>query len=129
MTACTQSTLALVSQARKYGLGMVFATQAPKGLHNRIPGNTATQFFGLLNALVQIAAAKEMAQAKGGDVPDISLLKSGQVYAAVEGTPFAKVHTPLCLSYHPSSPLTTEEVMERARRNVVRPCQSSGFCG
>jgi hypothetical protein len=34
MTACTQSTLALASQARKYGLGLVFAAQAPKGLHN-----------------------------------------------------------------------------------------------
>lgn len=119
MTACTQSTLALVSQARKYGLGMVFATQAPKGLHNRIPGNTATQFFGLLNAPVQIAAAREMAQAKGGDVADISLLRSGQFYAAVEGASFMKVHTPLCLSYHPSSPLTTEEVMERARRSLA----------
>ena len=30
-TACTASTLALVSQARKYGLGLVFATQAPQG--------------------------------------------------------------------------------------------------
>jgi Helicase HerA, central domain len=115
MTACTQSTLALASQARKYGLGLVFATQAPKGLHNRIPGNTATQFFGLLNAPVQIAAAREMAQAKGGEVPDISLLKSGQFYAAVEGVSFTKVHTPLCLSYHPNSPLTTEQVIERAR--------------
>ena len=45
-TACTASTLALVSQARKYGLGLVFATQAPRGLHNHIPGNAATQFFG-----------------------------------------------------------------------------------
>jgi DNA helicase HerA-like ATPase len=115
MTACTQSTLALASQARKYGLGLVFATQAPKGLHNRITGNTATQFFGLLNSPVQISAARDMAQAKGGDVPDISLLKSGQFYAALEGTPFAKVHTPLCLSYHPKSPLTTEEVIARAR--------------
>ena len=87
MTACTQSTLALASQARKYGLGLVFATQAPKGLHNRIPGNAATQFFGLLNAPVQIDAAREMARAKGGDVPDISRLKSGQFYAAGEGLP------------------------------------------
>ncbi|MFC7646929.1 hypothetical protein ACFQX6_45110 [Streptosporangium lutulentum] len=30
MTACTKSTLALASQARKYGLGLVFATQAPR---------------------------------------------------------------------------------------------------
>jgi hypothetical protein len=63
-TPCTASTLALVSQARKYGLGLVFATQAPRGLHNQIPGNAATQFFGLLNAPVQVGAAREMAQAK-----------------------------------------------------------------
>jgi hypothetical protein len=118
MTACTQSTLALAAQARKYGLGLVFATQAPKGLHNRIPGNAATQFFGLLNAPVQIAAAREMAQAKGGDVPDVSVLKSGQFYAAVEGAAFAKIRTPLCLSYHPKAPLTTEEVIARARKGV-----------
>jgi hypothetical protein len=118
MTACTQSTLALAAQARKYGLGLVFATQAPKGLHNRIPGNAATQFFGLLNAPVQIAAAREMAQAKGGDVPDVSLLKSGQFYAAVEGAAFAKIRTPLCLSYHPKAPLTTEEIIARARGNT-----------
>jgi hypothetical protein len=118
MTACTQSTLALAAQARKYGLGLVFATQAPKGLHNRIPGNAATQFFGLLNAPVQIAAAREMAQAKGGDVPDVSLLKTGQFYAAVEGAAFTKIRTPLCLTYHPKAPLTTEEVIARAGKDV-----------
>ena len=46
MTPCTQSTLALVAQARKYGLGLILATQAPKALHNRIPGNAKTQFLG-----------------------------------------------------------------------------------
>lgn len=115
MTACTMSTLALASQARKYGLGLVFATQAPKGLHNRISGNAATQFFGLLNSPVQIEAAREMARAKGGDVPDISRLGPGQFYASGEGFSLRKVQTPMCLSYHPSSPLTTEEVIDRAR--------------
>src|SRR6185369_11609207 len=42
----TASTITLASQARKYGLGLVFATQAPKGLHNQISGNATTQFFG-----------------------------------------------------------------------------------
>ena len=60
------STIALASQARKYGLGLVFATQAPKGLHNQISGNATTQFFGLLNAPAQIDAARELAEAKGG---------------------------------------------------------------
>ena len=113
-TPCTESTLALASQARKYGLGLVFATQAPKGLHNRIPGNSATQFFGLLNSPVAIEAAKEMAQAKGSAVPDISRLTTGQFYGAREGQPFQKIQSPLCLSHHPRSPLTAEELTERA---------------
>ena len=116
MTACTQSTLALASQARKYGLGLVFATQAPKGIHNRIPGNATTQLFGLLNAPVQIDAAREMARVKGGDVPDIARLQVGQFYAAAEGHELQKIQTPLCLTHHPRSPLTTEEVVDRARR-------------
>ncbi|MFG2039427.1 ATP-binding protein [Dactylosporangium sp. NPDC048998] len=116
MTACTQSTLALASQARKYGLGLIFATQAPKGLHNRIAGNATTQFFGLLNAPVQIDAAREMARMKGGDIPDLGLLTSGEFYVAVEGEPPQLVRTPLCLSHHPRAPLTDDEVLTRARR-------------
>ncbi len=114
MTACTQRTLALASQARKYGLGLVFATQAPRGLHNRIPGNAATQFFGLLNAPAQIEAAKEMARSKGGEITDISRLTTGQFYLAVEGAPFTKTRIPLCLTHHPKAPLTAEEVVNRA---------------
>ncbi|MFI5911040.1 helicase HerA domain-containing protein [Dactylosporangium sp. NPDC051541] len=116
MTACTQSTLALAAQARKYGLGLIFATQAPKGLHNRIAGNATTQFYGLLNAQVQVDAARELARVKGGDVPEVGGLKTGQFYVAVEGEPPLKVRTPLCLSHHPAAPLTTEEVVERAGR-------------
>ncbi|MEU8201842.1 DUF87 domain-containing protein [Streptosporangium sp. NPDC049046] len=119
MTPCTHSTLALASQARKYGLGLVFATQAPKGLHNRIPGNAATQFFGLLNSPIQISAAREMAQAKGSDVTDISRLRTGQFYAASEGSAFVKVQVPMCLSHHPKDPLSTEEVIARAGRPVA----------
>ena len=118
MTACTQSTLALAAQARKYGLGLIFATQSPKGLHNRIPGNAATQLYGLLNSPIQIEAAREMAKAKGGDLPDISRLTTGEFYLAAEGAPPEKIRTALSLSHHPRSPLTIEEVLERARRGV-----------
>lgn len=114
MTACTASTLALVSQARKYGLGLVFATQAPKGIHNRIVGNAATQFFGFINSPVQVAAAKEMAAARNSTVLDISRLHAGEFYAVTEGTPFRKITAPMCLSHHPPSALTAEEVMARA---------------
>ncbi|WP_432987405.1 ATP-binding protein [Dactylosporangium sp. CA-233914] len=114
-TPCTASTIALASQARKYGLGLVFATQAPKGLHNQISGNATTQFFGLLNAPAQIDAARELAQAKGGKLPDIGMLGSGRFYAAGEGFSFVKMAAPMCLSYHPAAPLSPEEVIERAR--------------
>jgi hypothetical protein len=120
MTACTQSTLALASQARKYGLGLLFATQMPKGLHNRIPGNAATHFFGRLSVPAQIDAAREMAKVKGGDVPDIGNLTAGEFYVALEGEAPRKVRTPLCLSHHPSSPLTDDEVMARARAHRDR---------
>jgi Helicase HerA, central domain len=114
MTASTESTLALASQARKYGLGLIFATQAPRGIHNRIVGNAATQFYGFLNSPTQIAAAKEMAAAKASVIVDISRLSAGQFYAVGEGLPFQKVAMPMCLSYHPASALTAEEVLARA---------------
>ncbi|TCC43614.1 ATP-binding protein [Kribbella sindirgiensis] len=120
-TACTASTLALAAQARKYGLGLVFATQAPRGLHNRIPGNATTQFFGLLNSGTQINAATELAKAKGGRVDDIARLPTGHFYAAGEGAEFERIKVPMCLSYHPPSPLTPDEVVERARSNGERP--------
>jgi hypothetical protein len=115
-TACTRSTVALSSQARKYGLGLIFATQAPKGLDNRIPGNAATQFYGLLNAPAQIDAAQEMARAKGGLMPDISRLRASNFYVAIEGEAFRRIVAPWCLSYHPPSPLSPEEVLALAKR-------------
>jgi hypothetical protein len=118
MTPCTQSTLTLAAQARKYGLGLVFATQAPKGLHNRIPGNAANQFFGFLNSPAQINAASEIAAQKGGRVDDFARLSAGTFYGASVGENLRKVRVPMCLSHHPSSALTTEEVLERARAHA-----------
>ena len=56
-----------------------------------------------------------MARVKGGSVPDVGRLPAGQFYAAVEGAEFRLTATPLCLSYHPKSPPTEEEVIELAR--------------
>jgi hypothetical protein len=114
-TASTQSTILLASQARKYGLGLLLATQAPKGVHNQVIGNATTQFFGRLNSPAQIAAANEMARAKGSTVEDISRLERGQFYVTGETFGFRRMHAPLCLSYHPPGPLRLEEVLDRAR--------------
>ncbi|ANN17074.1 AAA family ATPase [Amycolatopsis orientalis] len=115
LTASTRSTIVLASQARKYGLGLLFATQAPKGLHNQVVGNAMTQFFGRLNSPAQIAAANELARAKGSPVDDISRLERAQFYVAGEAFGFQRVTTPLCLTHHPASPLRIEEVLTRAR--------------
>ncbi|GAA3621563.1 DUF87 domain-containing protein [Kineosporia mesophila] len=114
LTPSTHSTLALASQARKYGLGLIFATQAPRGLHNRIPGNASTQFYGRLNAPAQIQTAREIARQSGGDASDIGTLGIGQFYVGVGGKPFVKIHAPMMLS-HDGGPLSPEEVLDRAR--------------
>jgi hypothetical protein len=114
-TISLRSTLALSSQARKYGLGLVYATQSPKGLHNFIPGNAATQVYGLLNSATQITYANELARVKGGLVPDISRLRAGNFYLAGEGQAFHRIRAPWCLSFHPQSPPTTEEVLKLAQ--------------
>lgn len=47
-----------------------------------------------------------------------SRLSCGQFYVAVDGRPFRKARTPLCLSHHPASPLSSEEVIARAQRGA-----------
>jgi hypothetical protein len=116
MTASTTSTITLASQARKYGLGLVFATQAPKSLHNQISGNATTQFYGRLNSSAQIEAARELARAKSIAHLEVGGLGTGEFFVTGEDIAFRKVRTPMCLTYHPQGPLTAEEVLSRARR-------------
>ncbi|MFT4126480.1 MAG: DUF853 family protein [Gordonia sp. (in: high G+C Gram-positive bacteria)] len=114
-TSSLQSTIALASQARKYGLGLLVATQSPTGVHNRLSGNAATQVFGLLNSPSQVANAKEIAARKNSPIGDVGRLPAGTFYVAADGGRFIKTATPLCVSYHPQSPPTEDEVLEIAR--------------
>jgi hypothetical protein len=116
VTVCTESTIRLAAQARKYGLGLIFGAQSPTGVHNQIPGNATTQLYGRLSHPTQIDRARELAHAKGGDVPDIARLTAGQFYLAAEGRKFQKIRTPMCLSHH-ASPLTEDEIIARANRS------------
>ena len=49
-SACKDALIRLVAQARKYGLGILFATQAPKDIDHRIFNNCFTQIFGQVNS-------------------------------------------------------------------------------
>ena len=115
-TACKASALSLAAQARKYGLGMMFATQTPKGVDNKIVSNCTTHVYGRMGASATIDAIHDLMAAKGGVADDIGKLSKGEFYFSTEGSlrPF-KVRTPLCLSWHPPNPPTAEEVIQKAR--------------
>jgi len=105
----------LVAQARKYGLGIIFATQAPKGIEHSIVANCSTQFYGRQNSAAAADTAREQLAQRGSSVTDIAKLQRGVFYAFTEGMSAAvKIQTPLCLSYHPSSPPDEAEVLAKA---------------
>jgi hypothetical protein len=108
----------LVAQARKYGLGILVATQAPKGIDNKIISNCSTQFLGKQNSPTDQQTVRLMIAATGGTAEDIGKLSMGEFYFKTQdsGKPF-KLKTSLCLSYHPANPPTPEEVVERAHRS------------
>jgi hypothetical protein len=110
------SGIKLVAQARKYGLGMIVATQAPRGIHNQVVQNCTTQFFGKQNAPATINAAQEIIAASGGRAEDLGKLRAGEFYFATDGSGKpGKVRTPICLSFHPPNPPTPEEVIALAK--------------
>jgi hypothetical protein len=116
------SGIKLVAQARKYGLGMIVATQAPRGIHNQVVSNCTTQFFGKQNAPATIGAAQEIIAASGGKADDLGKLKAGEFYFATEGSGKpSKVRTSICLSYHPPNPPTPDEVIKQAKQRFPGP--------
>ncbi len=115
-SACTESMERLVAQARKYHLGVVFATQNPKDIRHTIVSNCATHCYGKVNSTTARDTLIELLQSKGGSGRDISSLPRGQFYihnADATAAP-VKIQMPLCLSHHRSDPLTADEVRQRA---------------
>ncbi|MCX8254293.1 AAA family ATPase [Beijerinckiaceae bacterium RH AL1] len=115
-TASKASAVALAQQGRKFGLGMIFATQAPKGIDTNIVSNCLTHFYGRMSSPALLDATEDMIKSRGGTARDLGALTFGLFYFSTEGTPApVKVKTPLCLSYHPANPATPEEVEALAR--------------
>jgi hypothetical protein len=113
-SASGEATLALVRQARKYGLGMIFATQAPKAIDHNIIANCTTQVFGLTNSPAALDAVRDLLRSRGGGGEDLGRLPKGQFYVTTEGVAHPqKIVAPLCLTYHDTPP-SEAEVIERA---------------
>jgi len=107
------SAKALAAQARKFGLGMIFATQAPKGIDTNIVSNCTTHFYGRMSSPELIDSTKEMMAARGKPAQDLGALTTGIFYYSTAGmSQPAKLKTPLCLTYHPQNPATVDEIVQ-----------------
>ncbi|WP_397569177.1 ATP-binding protein [Schlesneria sp. T3-172] len=112
----------LASQARKYHLGLIFATQNPKEIENRIIGNCATHFYGRASSPTSIKTIQEQLQERGGRGDDIATLEAGQfyVYNSEAGLPRpVKVRMPMSLTKHGSA-LEEDEILRRAAQSRLR---------
>jgi len=116
-SVCRESLVRLVAQARKYHLGLVFATQNPKDIDHRIAANSSTHFYGKVNSPASIDTVKDLIRSKGGSGEDVPRLSRGQFYvhnADAEITTPIKILIPLCLSRHPSNPLNETDILKKA---------------
>jgi hypothetical protein len=114
-TPCKGSLIRLVAQGRKYGLGVVFATQAPKSIDHNVIANASTQFYGKASSPAAIDAVEEQIRARGGSGSDVARLATGRFYLAAKGQAApVKIAVPLCLSHHPASPPDEADVLRRA---------------
>ena len=119
-TPCKQSIARLAAQARKYKLGLIFATQNPREIENTVVGNCSTQFFGKCNSTTAIDTVRDLIAQLRGNAQDIGRLERGVFYtynAEIGMDAPVKVTVPMCLSHH--RPLTTEEVLNRTRPRMA----------
>lgn len=122
-TPCREPLLRLAAQARKYGLGLVLATQEPNSVDHRYIANCTTQFYGKASAPRGIEVIKNELSQRGGSGHDIARLPTGQFYVHSErlSAP-VKIQVPMCWSHHPQAPLDDAGIIERAVRSRAVCC-------
>lgn len=113
-TASKPGVMRIAAEGRKYGLGLVVATQMPKGIENRLLSNCGTLFVGRQNAPEAIEVARGMVADGGGDGAAIGRLGPGQFFATTGGARFSRVDVSPCLTAH-GDPLTDAEAAARSR--------------
>jgi hypothetical protein len=115
-TLAKESLLRLAARGRRHGLGLVLASQEPQTVDPHIVSSCATQLYGKAGSAPAIERVRAQIQSRGGQGHDIASLPPGQFYLSLEGaSPPVKMAAAMCLSWHPGTPLTTEEALARAR--------------
>ncbi len=110
-----ENVVRLAAQARKYGLGLLFATQEPKSIEHNIVSNCSTLLGGKMSSPAAIAALEDLLRNKGANANDVAKLPRGTFYFGSGAEKPRKVSTSLCLSYHPPTPPSEVQVLELAR--------------
>ncbi|MFB3786297.1 MAG: ATP-binding protein [bacterium] len=123
---CKESLIRLTAQARKYGLGLLFATQAPKSIDHNLIANCTTHFYGQANSPAEIETVTDLLHNKGGSGQDISRMGAGRFYvhsellnSEIPSAPW-KIQVPMCLSHHPANPLEEMDVITRAQASRAK---------
>ncbi len=117
-SACKESLLRLAAQGRKYGIGLLLASQNPTDIDCKALAQFQTWFLGRAQAPRAIEQSKKMLQEWGLYDGDVARLQKGNFYLSSGETiaPPLEVMVPLCLSAHPDrSPLSEEEILRIAR--------------
>lgn len=109
--------LRLAAQARKYGLGMIIATQEPRSIDHHVVANAGTQVVGRTLSTAAQDAAKQMLHQLGwtGSTKLAALAQGEFIFSAPSGRP-AKLRGRMCYSDH-SGPRTPEQVKAMARES------------
>ncbi len=113
-----ENVVRLAAQARKYGLGLLFATQEPKSIEHTIVSNCSTLLGGKMNSPAAIDALQQLLADKGTHAKDVGSLKRGSFYFCSGPEKPRKIATSLCLSYHPSTPPSERDVLETAKKSA-----------
>ena len=122
-TVCSQSIIRGAAQFRKYGVGMIVATQEPKSIDHKIIANCSSHAYGRANSPAAIDVVHDLIRQHGGTGDDVAKLGTGQFYmhgelhsAGAKLAAATKIQTALCLTHHPKSPPSPDWVAAEARR-------------
>jgi hypothetical protein len=108
----------LCQQARKYGVGLLLATQNPMDLDYNATAQFATQFFGTANQPQVVRFIEGVMEQRGLRNLNPSGLKPGWFYVSAPSLKQPiKLQAPMCLSWHPRNRTPTdEEILGRVHR-------------
>jgi hypothetical protein len=118
-SAAKRGAFALARQASRFGLGLVFASQAPHAFDPGVVANCLTRVYGGLGSPSDAATVAALMTETGGAAEDLALLRPGEFYFASEAHPRPiKLRASLSLSRRTLSPPNLQEIAAIARRSV-----------